>query len=180
MEKIPSNTSALVYFTACHMLERKAMVVIIEKNNFNTCISYYNKNTSTLQKKCQRRQSGNQRNKAPHLFAVAIAPVELLGLHLALHHGVNGLQVRRVGHHRQADVLVGHTVQTLVRHAQVVLDVPGPFIGRLQLGVKLTDDLLQGLPTHIGQDIQATSGRQIGNCIEGRATTGRPLEDCDQ
>lgn len=114
----------------------------------------------------QCHQHNNQHNETLYLFAITITPVELFSLDLALHHGVNSLQVGRVGHHSQADVLVGHAVQTLMRHAQVVLDVPRAFISRLQLGVKLTDDLLQGLPTHIGQDVQTTSGRQIGNCTE--------------
>ena len=48
-------------------------------------------------------------------------------------------------------------VKSLVRHAQMVLDITRSFIGRFQLGVKLAENLLQGLAANIGQYIQATS-----------------------
>jgi len=145
----------------------KAIVVntdIKKKNNTLKCAVYYNTKSERSYKKTINQC--HQHIETLYLFAVTITPVELFSLDLALHHGVNSLQVGRVGHHSQADVLVGHAVQTLMRHAQVVLDVPRAFISCLQLRVKLTDDLLQGLPTHIGQDVQTTSGRQIRNCTE--------------
>lgn len=56
-------------------------------------------------------------------LALTISPVELLGTGLALDNGVARLQVRGVGNHSQADVLVGHAVQALDVGAQVVFDV---------------------------------------------------------
>lgn len=57
------------------------------------------------------------------LLALLVAAVELLGTGLALNDGIDGFQMRRIGHHSQADVLVGHAVQTLNVCAQVVLDI---------------------------------------------------------
>jgi len=56
-------------------------------------------------------------------LALAVSPVELLGTSLALDDGVAGLQVRGVGNHSQADVLVGHAVETLDVGSQVVFHV---------------------------------------------------------
>lgn len=58
-----------------------------------------------------------------YLLALVVSAVELLSARLALHDGVDGLQVRGVGAHGQADVLVRHTVQTLDVRSQVVFDV---------------------------------------------------------
>ena len=55
--------------------------------------------------------------------ALGVSAVELLGLGLALHHRVDGLQVRRVGHEGEGDVAFRHTVDAPVVHAQVVLHI---------------------------------------------------------
>lgn len=55
--------------------------------------------------------------------ALGVAAVELFGLGFALHHRVHSFQVRRVGHQRQSDVPVSHTVYPPVVHAQVVLHI---------------------------------------------------------
>lgn len=59
------------------------------------------------------------------LLALLVAAVELLGTGLALHHGIHSLQMRGVGHHGQADVLVCDAVQALDVGAQMVLDITG-------------------------------------------------------
>lgn len=60
-----------------------------------------------------------------YLLALVVTTVELFSSALALHDGVHGLQVRRVGTHSQADVLVRHAVQALDVCSQVVLYVTG-------------------------------------------------------
>lgn len=60
---------------------------------------------------------------AAHPVPVVVSAVELLSLGLPLDHRVDGLQVRRVGHQRQGDVPVCHTVDTTMVHTQVVLHV---------------------------------------------------------
>ena len=65
------------------------------------------------------------------LLALRVTAVELLGPHLALHQGVDGLQVAGVGHHGQANVPVGRSVQSLNIGAEMVLDVTTALIGRL-------------------------------------------------
>lgn len=60
-----------------------------------------------------------------HPVAVVVSAVELLSLGLSLHHGVHGLQVRRVGYQRQRDVPVRHAVDTTMVHPQMVLHVSG-------------------------------------------------------
>lgn len=65
-----------------------------------------------------------------------------------------------VGHQRQRDVPVRHAVDATVVHAQVVLDVAGALVGRLQLGVKLAEDLLQLFTDDVGQNVQTTPGRR--------------------
>ena len=57
------------------------------------------------------------------LLALVVSPVELLSAHLALHDGVDGLQVGGVGDDGQADVLVGGAVEALDVCAQVVLHI---------------------------------------------------------
>ena len=88
------------------------------------------------------------------LLALLVAPVELLRPHLPLHHRVDGLQVRRVRHHRQSDVLVGGAVQPLDVGAQVVLDVARSLVGRLQAR-ELREDLVERLPADVGEDVEA-------------------------
>lgn len=125
----------------------------------------------------------------PHPFAVVVSAVELFGFGLALNHGVHSLEVRGVGHQRQSNVPVCDAVYTTMVHAQVVLHVsrtlnghgsgiftqhvrlqfksgfgksknPLYLVGRLQFGVKLTEDLLQFFTDYICQNIQTTSERR--------------------
>lgn len=90
-----------------------------------------------------------------YLFALIISTVKLLSSGFALHYGVHSLQVRRISHHSQPDVLVRHSVETLDVGAQVVLDVTGTIVCCLQSG-KLGEDLLQGLAAYVGKDVQTT------------------------
>lgn len=60
-----------------------------------------------------------------NLLALVVAPVELLGTGLSLHDRVNSLQMRRVGAHSQANVLVRDTIQTLNVCTQMVFHVTG-------------------------------------------------------
>lgn len=60
----------------------------------------------------------------PYLLPLGVPAVELLGFGLAHHHGVGGLEVGGVGHQRQGDVAVRHSVDPPVVHAQVVLHIP--------------------------------------------------------
>lgn len=70
-----------------------------------------------------RRTTRGQFPSTSHPFAVIVSTVELLGLGLPLHHRVCSLQVGGVGHQRQSDVAVGHTVDAPMVHPQVVLDI---------------------------------------------------------
>lgn len=58
-----------------------------------------------------------------NLLALLVATVELLGTGLALHHGIHSLQMGRVGHDSQADVLVCNAVQSLDVCTEMVLDI---------------------------------------------------------
>lgn len=58
-----------------------------------------------------------------YLLAILVAPVELLGPRLALHHRVTGLQVGRVRHHSNLHLFVVQAVQSLHTHTQVILHV---------------------------------------------------------
>lgn len=148
--------------------------------------------------------------RAAHPLPIVVSAVELLSFGLALHHGVDGLQVRRVGHQGQSDVPVCDAVDPAVVHPQVVLHVAGALrretesseellprlqtkplwsvdvvlrtqsqkphaellhppanqlqlnhlISSFQLGVKLTEDLLQLFTDHVGQNIQTTPERE--------------------
>ncbi len=51
------------------------------------------------------------------LLALGVVVVVLLRLGLALHDRIDGLEVRRVGDDCEADHLVGHVVDALVRHS---------------------------------------------------------------
>ena len=51
------------------------------------------------------------------LFALGVVVIVLLGLCLTLHDGVDGLEVGRVCDYREADHLVRHVVDSLVRHS---------------------------------------------------------------
>lgn len=123
-------------------------------------------------------------------FPVCVPAVELVSFGLSLNHGVHGLQVRRVRYQRQRDVPVRHAVDAAMVHPQVVLHVAGALrttttgwirrgkkikskrtnssknsdlISCFQFGVKLTEDLLQLFPDHVGQDVETTPERHRGH-----------------
>ena len=90
------------------------------------------------------------------LLALGVAAVKLLGPHFTLHHRVDRLQVRRVGHHAELDVAVVGAIEPLDVGAQVVLDVSRALVGRLQAG-KLGQNLFQRLSANVGQNVKATT-----------------------
>jgi hypothetical protein len=87
------------------------------------------------------------------LLALAVAPVELFGSCFPLDNRIDSFEMRGVGDHRQADVLVGDAVQPLDVGPQVVLHVAGAVVGRFQTG-KLSEELVEGLATHVGQHVE--------------------------
>lgn len=60
-----------------------------------------------------------------YLLALVVSAVELFGARLALHDGIHSLQVRGVGAHGEADILVRHAVQALDVCTQVIFHVTG-------------------------------------------------------
>lgn len=61
-----------------------------------------------------------------HLVALRVPVVKLFCPGLALHHWVHCFQVRWIGNDGQADILVGHTVQSLDICSQMIFHVPRP------------------------------------------------------
>lgn len=55
-----------------------------------------------------------------------------------------------IGYDRQLDHLIGQVVDALVAHTQVILNVSRAFVRGIEFGVKLTEYVLQRLPSHIG------------------------------
>ncbi len=94
-----------------------------------------------------------------------VATVILLGLRLALHDGVDSLEMRRVSDDGQTDVLICDAVDSFVRHPQVVFHVTGALVSGLQLRVELAEDLLERLATDVRQDVEPTSGSRQQSCV---------------
>ncbi len=90
------------------------------------------------------------------LLALGVSPVELLGPHLALHNGVDGLQVGRVGDDGHANVLVRDSVKAFNVSAQVVFDIARSLVGGLEAG-ELRQELVEGLATNVGEDVETAS-----------------------
>ena len=87
--------------------------------------------------------------------AALVVGVVLLGARLALHHGVDGLEVRGVGDQRQVHLLA--VVRLAVhRRAEVVLDVARS--GLVAAGAEeLGEDLLVRLAHDVGQKVEAAT-----------------------
>ena len=73
-----------------------------------------------------------------------------------LNNRVDSLKMRGVGANSEPDVLVRRSVQPLDVGTQMVLDIPGSLVGGLEAG-ELGEDLLEGLPAHVGEDVEATA-----------------------
>lgn len=63
------------------------------------------------------------RYKSHYLLSLSVSSIELFSFGLALNHWIHCLQVRRVRHERQRDVLFRFTVDPLVVHPKVVFDI---------------------------------------------------------
>lgn len=55
--------------------------------------------------------------------AICVSTVKLFSLGLALHHGIDRFQMRRVGNQGEGDVAVSHTIYSSVVHTQVILHI---------------------------------------------------------
>ena len=81
----------------------------------------------------------------------------LLGPDDALQHRVDGLQVRRVGHHRHLDRVLAVRGGELAVLTQVVLHVAGALRrARVQVTLELREDLLVRLADDVGQHVEPT------------------------
>src|SRR6201992_665476 len=83
----------------------------------------------------------------------------LLGAHLAEHHGIDDLQMRRVGGQRQMDTVV---VELAVRRsAEMIFDVAGAFdrVGVGGAALEFMKQRAMRLAQHLGQDVEAAAMR---------------------
>ena len=94
---------------------------------------------------------------ALYLLAVRIATVMLLSFRLSLDDRIAGFEMRRVSDDWQTDRAIRFAINAFDRRAKVVLDVAATFVGRLQLGVELAEDVLERFATDIRQHVQSTS-----------------------
>lgn len=62
-----------------------------------------------------------------------------------------------IGHNGYIDFFVCDSVQSVVRHSQMVFHISGPFVFLVEFGVKLTEDVLQWFSADIGQHIKSPS-----------------------
>lgn len=93
-------------------------------------------------------------------FSVCIPYTLLFMPGLALSYWTRGLQMGRIGHHGYIDFFVCDSVQSVVRHSQMVLHISWPFVFLVEFGVKLTEDVLQWFSADIGQHIKSPSGTE--------------------
>jgi len=70
-------------------------------------------------------------------------------------HTVAQSAARWVRHHSDAHHAVSLPVQSLLEHAEMVLDVPGSRVAGFE-AVKLGQDVSDGLPANVSQDIEAS------------------------
>ena len=86
-----------------------------------------------------------------------IGAIVLFSFRLSLDDGIAGFQVGRVSDDRQADRTVRGTIDSFQRRAEVILDIAATFVRRFQLGVELTEDVLERFVTDIRQHVQPPS-----------------------
>lgn len=67
--------------------------------------------------------------------------------------GVDGLEVRRVGHQDDLHLLAGHAVHALVAHAQMILDIAAALVARVQIRVELSENQIERLAAHVRQNV---------------------------
>ena len=88
-----------------------------------------------------------------------IAMLVLLGAHLAEHHGIDDLQMRRIGGQRQMDPVV---VELAVRRgAEMIFDVAGAFdrVGIGRAALEFMEQRAMRLAHHLGQHVEAAAMR---------------------
>lgn len=90
-------------------------------------------------------------------FSVCIPYTLLFMPGLALGYWTRSLQMGWIGHHGYIDFFVCDSVQSVVRHSQMVFHISGPFVFLVEFGVKLTEDVLQWFSADIGQHIKSPS-----------------------
>lgn len=76
---------------------------------------------------------------------------------------IGSLQMGRISDNSHLNLVISSTVDTLSRGAQMVLDITGALIGRLELRVELVEDLLERFASHIGEHIETASMRHSHN-----------------
>lgn len=76
---------------------------------------------------------------------------------------IGSLQMGRISDNSHLNLIISSTVDTFSRGAQMVLDITGALIGRLELRVELVEDLLERLASHIGEHIETASMRHSHN-----------------
>lgn len=83
----------------------------------------------------------------------------LLIVYLSNYNRIDSLQVGRISHDSHLNLVVGCSIDTLGRRAQMVLDITGALLGWLQFRVELVKDLLEWFACHVGEHIETTTMR---------------------
>ena len=108
---------------------------------------------------CERGVAMHQQRQHRDALVRRIAMLVLLGAHLAEHHGIDDLQMRRVGGQRQMDAVV---VELAVRRgAEMIFDVAGA-LDRVGIGgaaLEFMEQRAMRLAHHLGQHVEAAAMR---------------------
>ena len=107
----------------------------------------------------ERRVAGDQQRHHHGAVFARRAVLVLLGAHLAEHHRIDDLQMRRVGGERQMHLVA---VELAVRRrAEVILHVAGAFdvVGRRRAALELVEDRAVRLAHHLRQHVEPAAMR---------------------
>ena len=107
----------------------------------------------------ERGVAMHQQRQHRNALVRRIAMLVLLGAHLAEHHGIDDLQMRRIGGQRQMDPVV---VELAVRRrAEMIFDVAGALdrVGIGRAALEFMEQRAMRLAHHLGQHVEAAAMR---------------------